>query len=382
MTPALRIKVYDKAYVYKGAVARPHGVNVLLLWNAPGLAEFSLDSDAPRVAALATTGARCVIERLRPDNTWVAEMSGLVTEAAGGGGSLDGTRTFSVLDDWTVLNEIVGYPVPANPLSSQSGSAYDVRFGPVESVLKGFVTSNVSGQSFPKLTVQVDTGAGPTVTRSVRMHTLAERLWPMVSTAGLGVRVIQSGSTRELQTWIPATHARELTEASGIVASVEFSRRSPEVTRVVVGIGGEGTARQFYGPFVNTTVETAWGIRRAEFIDARDIETTDPDRADLAEERAQERLTEGSATASLKAELAETGTFRYGTAYNLGDKVTIRPVGSDPITDRVREVELDWSTDNGLVITPRIGEWQDSQTDRLWRTVDKTLRATNDLGTR
>lgn len=381
----IAITVFDKDYARKGVVAAPLSVNVMLQWNAPGVASFRLDADHRRVNDLVAPGARCVISYRAPGITEHILLSGLVSEAKGSGGPLSPVREFVVLDDLNVLNEIIGYPVPGSPLSAQSAAGYDTRTGPLETVLKGYVSANVTGQAIPRLTVQSSSGAGPTTTEKIRMHQLGEKLLPLATAAGLGVRVVQTGTTRQLQTWTPTTRPRVLTEASGIVQSAEFAYLPPEVTRIVVGIGGEDVARQFFGPpttgYVDAAAEALWGIRRQEFIDARDIAQDDANKAAMALQRAQERLAEGASKASLKAELAETGAFRYGAAYRLGDLVSVQPAGAAVITERVREIEFEWD-DDGLTITPRVGEWQDSMADKHWKAVRLALRATNELGAR
>ena len=382
----IQITVFDKAYQRRGPIAAPQAFNALMVWNTPGLATFSVDASHQRVDDLVTPGARCVVTYRPTPSTTVHITSGLVAELKGESSGVGGTRTFGVLDDLDEINRIIGYPVPGSPLSAQSATGYDVRTGPLEKILKDYVSANVAGQGIPRLTVQASSGAGPTMTEKIRMHPLGERLLPLATNNGLGVRIVQTGTTRQLQTWTPATYPRVLTEESEVVQSAEFAYSPPEVTRIVVGIGGEDVARQFFGPpttgYVDTAAEALWGIRRQEFIDARDIAQDDPNKAALALQRAKERLAEGGAKASLKAELVEAGGFRFGVAFGLGDVVSVKPSGGEVITDRVREVEIDWTAAGGLVVTPRVGEWQDSQTDDLYRAVRTALRAIHDLGAR
>lgn len=383
----IRITVYDKGYTRKGVVAAPSGVNVLQVWNAVGETTFTLDASHPRVNDLVTPGSRCVVEYQADESSPpIVLMSGPVAATKGAGSVDDKTREFRVVDDLDELNRIVGYPVPGSGLGSQSGAEYDTRTGLLGNVIKGFVSANVTGQGIPNLTVAANAGDGPSQTVKVRMASLGEKLLPLATAKGLGVRIVQTGTTRELQTWVPSTFARVLTEESGIVQTAEFSLLPPEVTRVVVGIGGEGTARQFYGPptsgYADSAAEALWGLRRQEFIDARDIDTADANKATLALERATERLEEGKAKASLKGELTETGTFRYGVGYALGGLVSILPAGANaPITERIREVEFEWDED-GLTITPRVGEWQESTDAAHWKTTRALLRRVNDLGAR
>lgn len=379
------ITVYDKNYRRQGVVRAPASLNVLQVWNTPGQAAFVLNASDAKIPVLAAKGSRCVISYQAPGIPRHTLMSGLVSQFAGTSG-VGATRTFTVMDDLDALNEIIGHPVPGQPLSNQSATGYDTRTGPLGDVIKAYVSANVTGQGIRRLAVAANAGDGPRITQRIRMHNLGEVLLPVATAHGLGVRVVQVGATRQLQTWTPETYPRVLTEESGIVQSAEFSITPPEVTRVVVGIGGEDVAREFFGDsggFVNTAAEDEWGIRRKEFIDARDIEQTDPNKAALALARATERLQEGAAKASLKAELAETSRFQYWKAFKLGAQMSVKPSGVATITDRVREIEFDWQAGNPRpVITPRIGEWSDSQDDQLYRVVGSALRRITDLETR
>lgn len=378
----LRITAYTKGYVRKGVVTAPASVGVQHLWDAPSVTTFVVDSDHKRVDDLVAEGARCTVEYQPRGELWRTLMSGMVTGLNGQGGALDGQRDFAVLDDWDEFNRTVGYPVPGAALSGQGAAAYDVRSGPAETVLKGFMAANVAGQSLPHLTVEADAGEGADISVKVRMHPLSERLWPAVSVAGLGARIVQTGATRQVQTWVPATYPRVLTEESSVVAQAEFSRTPPEVTRVIVACGGEAEARVFKGPFVDSAAEALWGIRRTEVIDARDIAEDATDLDEQAEARALERLAEGAAKASLKAQLVESERFQFGKTFDLGDVVSIKPAGGSVVTDRVREVQIDWTPDDGLTVVPLVGEWQDSQTDSIYKLVRSLLRRTNDLGMR
>lgn len=393
--PPLMITVYDKNYNRKGVVAAPESVSIQLVWNAPGRAEFTVPASHARVNSLATPGSRCTFDYRLPDGTWKRVLSGLVFKWSGSGSVVNATRTFEVRDDLHVLNKMLAFQVPENFAVDQADAAYDVRTGPLETIIKGVVTDNnvatkagSPARPIPHLTIEADSATGPTKTIKFRMHNVAEKILTAATNNGLGVRIVQSGTSRELQTWTPATYPRVLTEESGIVRGADFSYEAPEVTSIVAGGQGEGTLRDFWDSsitgFHDPTAEAAWGEVYSEFIDARDISSSDPaGPTNLARERAQERLEEGAAKASLRAELAETGRFRYGIAFDLGDKVSVRPAGEgSAITDRVREVHIDWTASDGLVVTPLVGEWQDSQTDRLYRVVRKSLKAINDLGTR
>lgn len=377
VTLPFHLQVFTPGYVSKGPLGAVKSLSGSALWNDVGSAEFEVPADHPRVPDLNVPGARVTID-YRPDGgTTVRLASGRVEQVAGGGGKLP-WRRYALVDDFSVLtDEVVCWPKPGAAITAQS-DAYHTVTGPAETVLKSILAPNVSRDGVV-LTIPASAGLGPTVTGSVRFHTPAERLLPLLTNAGLGVRVRQSGSSRVLDVWEPATYPRVLTEGSGVVVSGEYSVQPPTVTRVVVGAGGEGAARVFRS-YVDSARESAWSVRLPTFRDARDIEANDPDLESLLQARADETLAEGAPVASVRCELVESAGFRFGQAFQLGDVVSVQLSGGAPVvTDRVREVTYSWTKDAGAVVTPRVGEWQDVADAAVVGRVQALTRAVENL---
>lgn len=373
------IQVYDQDYANRGPLGAPLSLSGQAVFNAPGSAEFTVAADHPRVPDLSAHGARVVIHHAAASGRLFL-LSGRVEQVDGGGGAWESWRRYRVIDDFTVLtDEVQCWPRPSNAITSQGGDgAYFTRTGPAETVLKEILAPNVTRQG-TNLTLPTTAGLGPTITASVRFHTVAERVLPLLDAAGLGVRVEQVGDERVLQVWEPATYARPLTEGSGVVLSGEFSVKAPTVTRVAVGAGGEGEARAFR-QYIDTSRESLWGIVLPAFRDARDIPADDPDLEALLQARADETLAEGAPKASLRCELVETDHFRLGSAYNLGDTVSVQLAGDAPlITDRVRAIDFAWTPNAGAVITPRVGDWSDTADAAVVKRVLALTRAVSNL---
>lgn len=377
------LTAYDKDYAHKGPVPAPRKISAMVRRNAPGQVNFELDSDHARVDALTAPGARCTLDyRPHPDLPLMRLLSGTVDEVKGSGSSNATVRTFTILDDWTVLNEIIGWPNPTGTAAQQGDDeAYYTVRGPAEDVLCNIVSVNAARQGV-RLTVPASSGRGAAITTSVRFHPLSDRLFPAVDLAGIGVRVVQEGTTRVLRVYTPTIYPRTLTEGSGVVQSGTYATSPPTLTRVTIGAGGQGTAR-LVREYVDTAREALWGIRKSAFIDARDIAIDNPNLEAILSQRATEALAAGAPKASLKVELIEAGKFRFGVSFALGDEVSIQLGGGAPVlTDIVREVDLEWSVDTGLVVTPRVGDWQDSQTDDLYKLVAKAMRSSRDAEAR
>lgn len=378
--PPISLWVFDKAYQRQGT-ALPEAVEWLGIWNGADSLAFTVLADSPRIAALTAPGARVVATLNRPGFTAPKVLiSGPVTERRGVGMTELPERIFTVAGDFSIFNEIVCWPVPGAAITAQGSADYHVVTGPAETVLRTLVAANAPRQGVPVI-VAASAGLGPSMTAKVRMHLLSDKVIPLISMLGLGIRVEQSPeeSARQLITWIPTTHSKVLTEESGIVLpGAEFAIQAPSATRVIIGAGGEGTARTFR-EIIDAPLEAAWGVSRAVFLDARDIAPTDPNLTALIAERAAEALAENAAVTSLKIELVETDNWQFGSTFELGDIVPIRLIGESTITDRINEVQVSWQAGSGLEITPRIGSWEESPDDRLQKLVAKALKTGRNL---
>lgn len=376
--PPLVFTVYDGDLNRKGVVGRPFGVSGSIRKNLPGDFTFSVDADDPRAAALGTPGARCVVEyRWDPTAPKEGLLSGAVNDVSGSGDFRSKVRTFTVTDDWDdVFNQTQGWPNPTGTILQQGAeTAYFKRTGPAETVLRDITTANLtrigSDVVFP-----ASLGRGTSITVQIRMHLLAERLFPAVDTAGLLVRVLQVNGVRTVLVTVPTVQTRVLTEDSGVIVSGDFQRAAPTVTRVVVGAGGEGTARIFRR-YVKTALETEWKMTnrpRERFVDARDVESTDPALETLLQQRADEAFAEGAPKSGLSVVLAETEQWRYGKTFKLGDRVSVRLTGAPVLSDDVREVQFA-EDDSGLTVTPIVGAWAESTQDKVLAAVAALARA-------
>ena len=222
------------------------------------------------------------------------------------------------------------------------------------------------------LTVPATHGWGPTVTVGVRMHPLADRLFPTISSDDLVIRVLQLGAVRTLVVTQPAVLTRELTQESGVVVSGDLLKAPPKITRAIIGAGGEAEARLFRFK-VNTGWETTYRRQIERFLDARDVAVDDPALETILTQRWTDAQAEFGPTVSVAAVLAETRRWRFGKTFQLGDKVTIQLANTDPLANYVREVKFSWST-AGKTIVPIVGDWTDSTNGAVLKAVAKSMR--------
>ncbi|WP_163540841.1 Gp37-like protein [Occultella kanbiaonis] len=358
----LRFRVFDKTYNPLGAITKPREAHVTIQHNLPGSCQFTLDDNHRLAPALGTAGARIVAEYRAPSG-WKHLTSGVVAPS-GQSGSGSSTGTFEVVDDKGLLWGLKGWPNPAGTILQQGDEdTYYTQTGSAENVVKNLVGVNIGHVNVP-LTIPTNLGRGSTITVSVRMHPLADRLYPAVDLAGIGVTVYQSGAGLVLDVYVPEdrTDRPPLTEASGVVLEGRYSITPPTVTRVVVAGPGEGLARKF-ARVINTAAEAAWGVSIEDVRDARDLKeelspgVPNPDLQAELEARGQQTLDEGAAKSTLSARLQESAYFRAGVAYWIGDLLPVQLRGmASPVAERVRAIDFDLTKANGFVVTPHLGQ--------------------------
>ena len=371
MDNPFRLTVYNKAFKRLGWIGAPRRVDVVPRHNQVGYGKVTIAADDPRVPHLVEPGARMTFDYLGEQ-----VMSGRVASLTGTGPRAASEVEVVVEDDFRLLTRLLGWPNPAGTLDQQgAATAYDTITGAAETVIKTLVTRN-KGRSAPGVTVVADAGRGATITASLRMHPIADRVLPLVDQAGIGVDIRQQGTGLVLDCYLPRQVPQVLSEESGVVVGWQWTTTAPSATRVVVGGQGEGTAREFV-QVVDPDRENLWGETIEVFRDARDT-----DEPDVLTQRGQETLAEGAATTGLSLTLAESRGWAYGRSVRVGDRVTTRIAPGAAITDILREAQIVWDVDQGLTVTPVVGERSDDPSVTLRGTINTLARAIRDLKAR
>ena len=358
----VEVTVYDKAFNRVGWIGDPLVLTATPRHNQQPTASITLAGNNSKIALLAEPGARCVI-RYR-DEHMVGGMVRLQTaEGVGGNRRL----TFQVSDDWRLLSRVLLWPVPGSAITSQGGSEYHTVTGPAETVVKTLLGAAITRLGLP-VTVAPDLGRGDTITVKARMDKPVDVLYPLVDQAGIGVTVRQVGSGLVLDCYEPTTWPINLSVSGGTIVDGSWSYRAPEVTRVVGGFDGDGTARNFRAQ-ADSAVEGEWGDLVEDFVDARDLKVADAGFTAAANARMQAHIAANRAAAGLSLSLAETSIFRYGgSGVHVGDILTAELAPGVTTTDVLREATLTLSKD-GTQITPVVGERRDDPDYTLGRAV-------------
>ena len=386
-----KITVYNKSFVRKGFVSTPNTLRCIPRFNLKGTASFSLGLDHPVLGDLIEAGSRVTI-----DYNGKQVMSGLVEARSINGPSISGSATFLVEDDFRIVSNVLGWPVPTSPITNQTAAERHVLTGPAETVLKQLFQLNAINRLGANYVVAPDLGRGDTITVELRMESLYDKVITAVEEAGLGVTVQQVNGQLVLDVFEPVTYPLTLSEASGVVQDWSWTNNAPKVTDVVVGGREEKQLREFR-KFSDNAAASLWGLRSETFVDARDVgsalnewygdmktaqEQTPPDTAaidalnasyagiraeyeNLIAKRGAEALAEGSEKTGIRMVLSETESFRYGDDVTVGGKVSMLVGPQLAITDTLREAELTWSFESGVTATPSVGEITDNP-DRVF----------------
>jgi hypothetical protein len=418
--------IYDKDFELIGFIVDPLFLNVVPAWDDQDYGNFRVTGDNPHTAALQEPGARVTIEYRGK-----VYLSGPITSWQGdilSGGNI----TYQVLGDRQMPDDAVMWPNPGNPLMPASrtelGQAWkrpegDLRPGEVvyqdgyyqwpasvttyEAAIKWVIQDQLVTRLGQPLTVLPDKGRGGVLDREdlprIRLDPVWEALTPLKNASGLGVRFWQDplGKTVLFDVVEPSIWPEELTVESGIIVGGTYQARRPIATRIIVGGNGETAARAFYGEERRgrqTALEKQWGMIAEIFRDATSGELVWPEGLDekykvpkyapfvmtatnwasykktlIKSER--DGLALGAANTSLDVELAETETFHFGGSDGipLGATVTIIIRGV-VYHDVVTSANIVFNRDNGLVVTPYIGTYEDDPDTQL----AKTVRALSD----
>lgn len=369
----LKITVYDKAFHRKGWLGNPESVSVTLGFNVVGKADVTFATDHPKAGHILAEGARLVIEY---PPLALPLITGPVTAVQGQGPKGQSTVTVTVTDDLSILWETLGWQVPVSAISDQSFAEYATYTGNAETIVKTMVQEQAITRFGHPLTIAPNLNRGAVIPGGIkiRMHALAERLFPAVEQAGLGVRVYQSGTGLVLDVYEPRIYDKVISEEAGTLRSWKWNRANPTATHVVGGGGGEGTARMFRSAS-DPALAAQYGRKIEVFADARNGETTQE-----LDQSNSEVLFEGRPKSGLELELAETPYFRYGTV-QVGDQVPVR-AGSLEITDVLRSATISWGKADGLTFQPVVGKLESSSDARVANAIRTLWRGLTNLKVR
>lgn len=374
-----RCEVYNKSFQRLGVVGNPLAVTIIPKRMAPGMTTISMPADHRMVGPLLDPGARMWFKDFDSDQHL---MSGWVANFRITGPERRSTVEFDVIDDFVIIQRILGWVVPGNDIEHQNTAGTNWTLNDdAETVFKTALQLNGVTRLGLPISIPASLGRGAQVKGKLRFQSLYDRLIPVEDGAGIIDSGIEIGIQQNpdapgllVNVWEPRVIDKVINERSGIVRTWQANGRNATITRAVVAGAGEGILR-LHRTKADAALEAAFGWKFEAFRDARD--TDDPD---TMYERADETLKEGAAVSGLSVELSETSQFiaRPDKLWP-GDTLSLQLAGRT-VTDKLQEVTLSSTASEGKVTRSRIGDWNDDpdvKLAKLVRNIGRWLRITN-----
>lgn len=361
--PVFRISVYDKDRRFQCQVGNPSSLTATVRHNLVSTLSMTVPLAHKELPKLMADGAR-----LRVTYRGEHLISGPITADELKTDGASGSYTVSVEDDFKVLREILGFQVPAAGVFDQGTAEYCVYAGDAETIVKTAVQQNgVDRMTIPGLSVAPNLARGSIIPGgvSLRMHPLADRLFPAVEEAGLGVTVRQGTAAAGAQAAIvldvyePVTHPRSLSVKGRTLREATMTRKRPTASRVIIGGPGEGVERAFRY-LRDDAREARYGMAAEVFRDAKDAKDDPETGATIAgtmDARGQESLDENGPQNGVAITLAGAGIFQYGPGgFHVGDRIPVKITDEITVTEVLRECTLKWVSPTFAETEPSIGE--------------------------
>lgn len=357
----LRLEALYPDLTPAGIIAGWTTCDVIRRRNRLGTWTFTAPGDriAREIRAALTAGGHVVVWDLdRPD---LPPMSAGPLEAPvaswGRSDPWGGSVTVSGVDDLYLLEDRETYPDPTAASTAQTLTAYDVRSGAGETVLKGYVDANTgtaarAERRVPGVTVAASLGRGGPAPEQSRWENLLEVAQRVAEKAGLVFTIDRDGvGGRVFDVRVPVVQEDVLLSSSnGSITDGESGLTAPTATRAIMLGKGEGTARTVreVTTALSLAAEVEWGRRIERSVDRRDADDPAILDADGAEE-----LAGATASGALSVTIADTALVQWRKQYEIGDFLPWVYRGVEQL-DAVQEVKVS-ATPETTRVAPTLG---------------------------
>jgi microcystin-dependent protein len=351
------VEVRDSALNRVGQILPNYlvGLEAVLRHNKVGGWKIDLPATHPMVESLRQPGSGIIVTTSQG-----VLISGPTTKSTLVQDSSDPEGYWEIegVDDSVVLLERLAYPDPTTNDVTTQASAYDVRTGVAETIVKAYVNANIGPgavveREISTLTIGTDLARGDTVTGSARFDTLESLCSSLLKTSNLGFNVLQAGNGLVFDVYQPVDRAAEIRMDvfNARLEKSEYSYTRPGATRVIVAGQGTGVDRTFVERSSTESVaaETTWSRRIEVFKDQRNTNDT----AELQQAGDEILVEQGSTVEGVSVSPSDDQTMRYGVDWNLGDTVTV-VAGSVEVSRVVTEVAI-VVTDSGVKVGATVG---------------------------
>lgn len=356
-------------------------LDVTLRFNEPASGSFQAPAHPDLLGLIQSGGYRVVV--IRGGDIFCAgpiEKPGPQRWSVDGQDTDPGTVTVNFTDDLALVAGRVTFPDPASAATAQTSTARWTSTALAGDVIRSLVNVNagpgaLTARRVPKLVLGGTAGLGSSIKFGTRFMPLGDELRSAaISGGGLGFRTQQVGTNIEFQVYQPQdlTGAVRFSRGLGNLRSYTYEPDAPTATVAIVGGKDVGTSRLVVERVASAAVSKWW--RLETFVDQRQSDDTSTDTTEL-NQAGDEALARGAETARLQSVTIDTPDQRYGTHYQLGDRVSVELNDGVEVADVVRAVHLQVTPESGEVVTALVGS-QEASSDPLW------LRYMRDLGRR
>lgn len=360
-----RVSIRDNALMEVESGAGYKRLRMQRLNNDVGAFSFELPGSHVGVSHLVQPGAGIVV---RAEDTNRVEFSGFVLDLyfAESRSSQKGDITAVGVCDNILLAKEFAFPEPETDIPTGSNvtslDLQDTRTGAAETVLKAFVADNIgpaaliARRQYPFLNIPASVGLGDSGTWRGRWQTLLELCQQIAAFGSLSFRIVQSAPGElTLEVWTPATvpQAKFSIEAGNLRYAVA-TFRAPDVSEIIIGGGGEGSARVFTRR--NASGLGSYGRRIVKFMDRTSTVVYNE-----LQQAGREELAQGVATSGVTLDPIQRADLRYGIDYSVGDIVSAVVQGVE-IVDTVEEVLIEHEAGKPETIRPTVGARYEEET--------------------
>lgn len=294
-----------------------------------------------------------------------------------------GSVTVRFSDDLARIAGYITYPNPAVGFASQTTTSDAVRkiTANAETIMRALVNENcgpaaLAARRIERLVLDDVAGVGTSQTLSTRFEPLLDALRTAAATDQLGFRTRQVDDEIRFGVYAPAdrTATARFSHGLGNLRQVGFTMGAPTGTSELV-MGGTDPADDPGNQRVY--VEVVSGAAADWYRVERLVEKsgTDDDSEGELTQAGVLALGNDNPQASLSTVTVDTADLRAGRDYGLGDRVAVvLPTGLE-IDDIVQTIRLEYTPDEGEVVTTVVGSADRTTTTRtVWTIRDLAYR--------
>lgn len=442
MESPFEITIYNKDFEFEGSIVDVGFAYFVPAWRSLGYGNFMIDANNPHTEAIQAPGARVVVKYrgvhllsgpvrsrrgdLLPNGTvtyqvsddrrlnrntlaWVKPTAPLEASSLAdlgqtwrpqGGAGTVGTTSGQF-----------GYYLWPNGSPATNGESIES----AESAIKHIIKVNLVDRLGLPVHIEPDLMRGGDIAAAgalppVRFETVEEIVEKIQNWSGLGLRFWQVDGEKQIRVDVyePGVWQQPLTPESGIIRFGTYSVNAPNITRGIVGGPGEGLARAFagtegagyltpreelYGDIIEifrgaTGAELLWPEALAENYKVPKYyeHQVDPEKGavfrQFMADAEQTALLEGAATSGLELTLAESETFHFGGAdgIQVGDHIIVK-ANDEYFSDQLMHAEISFTRDDGLKVTPVVGEKTDDPDEMFAKAIANMARALRNITT-